>query len=275
MTTMINSGKSLPQSLTEDSSAPGMPLPYRGQHPEDCTLRVAKRWSDIGFLNMRSWIEQLAYWERIKACTYPYNCDRCIDLENDFIYSRKQHALAMVNLQFDKAQAKKRELANLGPREFTLTYSQHWYDDDTDAQNAMRCAVEKLTRYYKDEIIEFHAIGEFTRAGRSHVHGWYNLIGGRKITDKNFKRAWKHWNPKRKLNRGFEGGHHETINRVSDFAGYTEKHLEEAWLEIHINNGSQEDNDSQEDHSSCTPQDDSPSSASDSESSESGRSEHV
>lgn len=124
----------------------------------------------------------------------------------------------------------------LGPREFTFTYSPEWYEDDTDAQNAMRCAVEKLTRYYRNEIIEFHAVGEFTRDGRAHVHGMYHLDGGRKITDKNFKRAWKHWNPKRKLGKGFEGGHHQTINRTADFLGYMEKNLEEAWLDIHITN---------------------------------------
>lgn len=127
----------------------------------------------------------------------------------------------------------------LGPREFTFTYSPEWYDEDVDAQRAMEIAVEKLTRYYKDEIIEFHAVGEFTRDGRAHVHGWYHLDGGRKITDKNFKRAWKHWNPKRKLGKGFEGGHHATIQRTSDFSGYVEKHLEEAWLKVDINNGNE------------------------------------
>jgi len=140
-------------------------------------------------------------------------------------------------LRKHKAQEKH---AELGPREFTLTYAPEWYESDEDAQNAMRCAIERLTRYYSMEIIEFHAVGEFTTAGRSHVHGWYNLAGGRKITDKNFKRAWKHWNPKRKLGRGFEGGHHETIQRLSDFSAYTEKHLEEAWLNLHITNDNPE-----------------------------------
>lgn len=124
----------------------------------------------------------------------------------------------------------------LGPREFTFTYGTHFEDDET-AQRAMRQAVERLTRYYANEIYEFHAVGEFTRAGRSHVHGWYHLVGGKKITDKNFKRAYPIWNPKKKLGRGFEGGHHATIERVSDFYGYAEKHLEEAWLKVDINNG--------------------------------------
>lgn len=117
----------------------------------------------------------------------------------------------------------------LGPREFTLTYGDHFANEE-EAKRVMERAIDRLTRYYKDEIIEFHAIGEYTKAGRPHVHGWYHLEGGLKITDKNFKRAYPPWNPKKKLGRGHEGGHHATIDRVSDFHGYTEKHLEEAWL---------------------------------------------
>lgn len=139
--------------------------------------------------------------------------------------------------QQDEIHAQNTENARqqLGPREFTFTYGTH-FEDDKQAQRAMERAVERLTRYYKNEIIEFHAIGEFTKAGRAHVHGWYHLEGGKKITDKNFKRAYPPWNPKKKLGRGFEGGHHATIERVSDFHGYAEKHLEEAWLVVNITN---------------------------------------
>lgn len=132
-------------------------------------------------------------------------------------------------------KAKDKLNAELGPREFTLTYSPSWFESDSQAQQAMRLAIERLTKYYKDEIIEFHAVGEYTAAGASHIHAWYHLVGGRKITDKNFKRAYPRWNPKKKLGRGFEGGHHQTINRLADFAGYIEKHLEEAWMVVDIN----------------------------------------
>lgn len=142
-------------------------------------------------------------------------------------------------LAWRKTEAKKINAGNngaqLGPREFTLTYGTHFADDE-EAQRAMTQAIERLTRYYKDEIIEFHAVGEFTKAGRAHVHGWYHLVGGKKITDKNFKRAYPPWNPKKKLGKGFEGGHHATIERVSDFHGYTEKHIQEAWLIKDITN---------------------------------------
>lgn len=138
----------------------------------------------------------------------------------------------------------------LGPREFTLTYSPSWFESDVQAQAAMRLAIERLTKYYKDELLEFHAVGEYTDAGNSHIHAWYHLVGGRKITDHNFKRAWPHWNPKKKLGRGFQGGHHATISRLSDFAGYIEKHLEEAWLIVDINADQEENNDAQENDSS-------------------------
>lgn len=142
-------------------------------------------------------------------------------------------------LQWTKKQLKLIHAGNngtqLGAREFTFTYGTH-FEDDSEAQRVMKQAIDRLTRYYKDEIIEFHAVGEYTRAGRSHVHGWYHLEGGKKITDKNFKRAYPPWNPKKKLGKGFEGGHHATIERVSDFHGYTEKHLEEAWLNVNITN---------------------------------------
>lgn len=168
-------------------------------------------------------------------------CDACQCRWIEFIYSKIQDHEEITK----RIHAKREALANkgqytkrdtLGPREFTLTYSpDKHYSSDTDAQEAMRQAIDRLTRYYRDEIIEFHAVGEYTDAGRAHVHGWYHLSGGRKITDKNFRRAYPPWNPKRKLGRGHEGGHHQTIERVSDFHGYTEKHLEEAWLYVNIN----------------------------------------
>ena len=132
-------------------------------------------------------------------------------------------------------EANKRKL-DLGAREFTFTYSDSHFDDDDEAQLAMKTALERLTKYYKDEIIEFHAVGEYTKAGRAHIHGWYELIGGRKITDKNFKRAYPIWNPKKQCGKGFEGGHHATIKRLSDFAGYAEKDVENSWCVINISN---------------------------------------
>lgn len=132
----------------------------------------------------------------------------------------------------------------LGPREFTLTYSPSWFDDE-EARSRMQLAIERLTRYYQNEIIEFHARGEVGRNGLSHVHCYYELKGGVKITDKNFKRAWPHWNPSKKLSKkGFEGGHHETVKVTADFKGYIEKDDAFNWLKVSIpekQNANQED----------------------------------
>lgn len=131
--------------------------------------------------------------------------------------------------------------AKLGPWEFTLTYSpaKHGWSAD-EAKDAMRTAIERLTRYYREELEEFHAVGEYTQAGAPHVHAWYKLGGGRRMTTKSFRRAYPIWNERAKLGRGHEGGHHEPVKRTSDFAGYVEKHLETAWLQIDITNADQE-----------------------------------
>lgn len=125
---------------------------------------------------------------------------------------------------------KKTTRYELGAREFTLTYSPKWFGDAT-ARYEMSKAIDKLMKYYKDEIIQLRAVGEVGTNGLSHVHCFYKLHGGIKITDKNFKRAWKYWNPKKPLQRGFEGGHHATVRNESDFLGYIDKDADTAWLD--------------------------------------------
>lgn len=123
----------------------------------------------------------------------------------------------------------------LGAREFTLTYSPKMMDDAA-ARAGMIVAIDKLCRYYSDEIVELRAVGEVGSNGLSHVHCFYKLRGGVKITDKNFKRAWNPWNPKKKLGRGFEGGHHATVREESDFRGYIDKDVAVAWFEKNVKN---------------------------------------
>lgn len=123
----------------------------------------------------------------------------------------------------------------LGAREFTLTYSPKWMSD-SDARIEMTKAIDKICKYYKDEILELRAIGEVGANGLSHVHCFYKLRGGKKITDKNFHRAWKYWNPKKKIGHGFEGGHHANVKEESDFRGYIDKDADTAWLEKNVNN---------------------------------------
>lgn len=119
----------------------------------------------------------------------------------------------------------------LGAREFTLTYSPQWCDDVT-ARKLMIRAVERIMRYYKNEMCELEVVGEITKSGQSHIHGYYLLDGGLKITDKNFKRAYKFWNPKKKLGNGHEGGHHAVVKTESDFKGYIDKDRLTAWYEF-------------------------------------------
>lgn len=154
----------------------------------------------------------------------------------DALWDLYQQALVREERSTQVTEARDRLKKALGPREFTLTYSPAWFLDDDTAKDAMRVAIDKLTRYYKDDIIEFHAVGEYTEAGRAHVHCYYELDGGHKITDKNFKRAWSFWDPRKKLGQGHQGGHHANVRSKSDFLGYIEKDLNTAWMNVHINN---------------------------------------
>jgi len=120
----------------------------------------------------------------------------------------------------------------LGPREFTLTYSPTWFANDVEARVALRKAIDKLIKYHRDDIIHLSAVGEVGKNGASHIHCYYELEGGCKITDKNFKRAWRYWDPSKKHGNGFQGGHHETVKNRSDFLGYIDKDIDTAWLEI-------------------------------------------
>ena len=121
----------------------------------------------------------------------------------------------------------------LGAREFTLTYSPKWIND-AQARVGMVKAMNKLCRYYQTSIIKLRAVGEVGSNGLSHIHCFYKLDGGLKMTDKNFKRAWKYWNPLKPLGRGFEGGHHASVKEEADFLGYIDKDILTAWYEINL-----------------------------------------
>lgn len=122
----------------------------------------------------------------------------------------------------------------LGPREFTLTYSPKWFDSDADARYEMCRALHKLMMYYRSSITRLRAVGETGTNGRSHIHCYYELEGGKKITDKNFKRAWSYWDPSEKHGDGFKGGHHATVEDTANFLGYIDKEIDTAWLDEKI-----------------------------------------
>ena len=110
---------------------------------------------------------------------------------------------------------------DLGPREFTLTYSPDWFDDNK-AMFFMEQAITRLCNYYSTEIIQLRAVGERTKNGKAHVHCYYELKGGLKMTDKNLKRAYHKWNAKHH--------HHKVVRKASDFLGYIEKDLSTSWF---------------------------------------------
>lgn len=226
-------GKASSPILTEEAYCPRHALTYEEAYKHCDT--VYHYHSEFGQWNNVRLQDRHEYWYQLSK-RVPAPCQVCAMAQEAYCLQKSVHWFSKWIAERDKTTARAQHARELGPREFTFTYTPSWFADDEEAQRAMASAIEKLTRYYKDEIIEFHAIGEFTRDGRSHVHAWYHLHGGRKITDKNFKRAYPRWNPKRKLGKGFEGGHHATIERTSDFAGYAEKHLEEAWLNVNITN---------------------------------------
>jgi len=98
----------------------------------------------------------------------------------------------------------------------------------------MKQAMNRLLKYYDGNIVKLRAVGEVGTNGLSHIHCFYKLEGGVKITDKNFKRAWPYWNPEKPLGRGFEGGHHANVKEESDFLGYIDKEILTSWFEINF-----------------------------------------
>ena len=156
------------------------------------------------------------------------------DAMREAYFSKREELRAL------KVQEKKHASHLLGPREFTLTYSPKWFDDET-AQYEMTRAIQRLVKYYDEEIELLRAVGERGTNGLSHVHCFYSLKNGKKITDKNFVRAYPRWNVKKITSRsGHEGGHHANVKNISDFLGYIDKDINDAWLDTNIDNRNKE-----------------------------------
>lgn len=158
-------------------------------------------------------------------------------IPEDVLYSHYQRIEIEFQKRMSELRQKKKSHAGyeLGAREFTLTYSPKWFSDE-EARKQMTKAINKIIKYYKDgdqRIISLRAIGEVGTNGLSHVHCFYKLLGGVKITDKNFKRAYSPWDTKIKQgSTGHKGGHHASVKHESDFLGYIEKEVATAWLDI-------------------------------------------
>lgn len=147
------------------------------------------------------------------------------------VASQQAHDDYVARRQREQAHKRNAEKLHKGAWAFTLTYSpaKHGWGKE-EAQSAMREAIRRLRHYYRHEIEEFEAVGEWTQAGLPHVHGWYRLTAGKRMTTKNFKRAFPIWNPNHRMGKGHEGGYHEPAKSDSDYAGYIQKDLDDAWL---------------------------------------------
>lgn len=173
-------------------------------------------------------------WDRLSSVQRIRHHERMSEIYDKLDLDAMQASMekALIN---QRLNAKKSNHAGheLGAREFTFTYSPKWFSDE-EARDLMKKAISKLIKYYSEEIVQLRAVGEVGSNGLSHVHCFYKLRGGLKISDKNFKRAYKYWNPKRVTSRtGHEGGHHANVRVESDFQGYIDKDVDTAWLDLY------------------------------------------
>jgi len=132
-----------------------------------------------------------------------------------------------------------------GVMAFTLTYSPTWGWTDAQAREHMETALSRIQHYYQNELLRFVAIGEVGKNGLSHVHGMYHLRGGRRVTTKNWKRAYPKWNPKVRVGSGFQGGYHAPVADPTNYIPYVEEDLRTAWVVVDTNNGSPTENNPQ------------------------------
>ena len=204
-----------PKDLTESVFAPGKTVEGTGQTWEQQKARYDA--DPVGY--------QDSLWNRMKHELYEATATTG-PRWNETITN------ALLHDELYPSKHKQKNRHELGAREFTITYSPKWFATDEEARVHMRAAMDKLMKYHRNEITTLRAVGEVGTNGLSHIHCYYELMGGRKITDKNFKRAWKYWDPTKKHGKGFQGGHHDTVKSASDFLGYIDKEIDAAWMEI-------------------------------------------
>lgn len=178
------------------------------------------------------------YWAKVnRPAGLHLNCPHCWEFDN---YIDDQWQLARTHCKEIEERREKKAKAKNGKHKgawsLCFNYSPSWYENDYEAQEAIRLAVNRLLKYYKEDIEVFRAVGEYTKAGRSHVHIYYKLDSGGKITDKNLKRAYPNWNAKVKVGNGVQGGQHAPVINIADYTGYIEKDLDVSWLLVEYPN---------------------------------------
>jgi len=113
----------------------------------------------------------------------------------------------------------------LGAWAFTLTSS----PKDGISVGALLKAVRKVMSQTSQPVVtyawylEYKGVDEDGLPTHPHVHGIYELEGGRKIEDKHWKRAWPIWDPKTKLGSGFRGGYHRPVRQEENYEDYIAK----------------------------------------------------
>lgn len=222
--------------LTEDSSCPGQTL--EGNFNPYLKFITLEEWRWLDTVRDPNGLGPKFYkWHTPKdRVTIINEYDRILSkIDLHYIHDYYEQQLQKVR------EAKRQRMAktnryDLGAREFTFTYSPKWFNDQ-EARLQMSSAIQKICKYYKDEIIQLRAVGEVGTNGLSHIHCFYKLRGGLKISDKNFRRAFKMWNPRVKQGpTGHQGGHHANVRNEADFQGYIDKDIENSWFEVNIDN---------------------------------------
>jgi hypothetical protein len=241
---MTETGKAADQSLTEDAYAPG--------NSWGANLRERLARGDTGEPNPAyddenpnydAWGDSLVREYRALTTKFedpsykkPRTFEELWSLQRKDPSFRTQWDLYTALKHAQREPSKAKNGRPKGAWELTLTYSPKWYQDDTEAQEAFRTAERRLLKYYADELVLYRSVGEFTRDGRSHLHILYRLGNGGKFTDKNLRRAYPHYNPKVRVGKGVQGGHHAPVTNLADYSGYIEKELTSAWHSYDISN---------------------------------------
>lgn len=233
---MTNDGKALTKTLTEEPHAhgnaegnDGYQCPLGSNHRCLCAQKPSHTAGCECIACESRWNNRLA-----ARCVdeYPLGPVEALERSAQRLAAAERHAHeASVVLAKRAAHAANIAKMHRGSWAFTLTYSPSktgWSHEE--AKEAMRVAIRRLVHYYRHEIVEFEAVGELTQAGAPHVHGHYTLHGGRKITTKNFRRAYPIWDPKTKVGTGHVGGYHKPATSTSDYTGYIQKDIDAAWL---------------------------------------------
>ena len=138
---------------------------------EDWNERLVMSSSDMDEWEARAWLvgpsisPRLSVAERANDCLLQEKLNDRIDFDKYVDYVEKFHKYVKEALIKLNPPVKKHASHDLGPREFTLTYSPDWFEDDVAAFQ-MKRAIDRLTSYYEQDLIYLKAVGERTKAGR-------------------------------------------------------------------------------------------------------------